>query len=660
MKHFIRQLGLLCFFAPLCAAQFSTLNAPFYPEKDLGVNYSVNKTKLKIWAPLAEQVKFKLYKDGIGGEALQEMNLTKSEKGTWVAVMEKDIKNLYYTFQVMQQGKWLAESPDMYAKAVGVNGKRGMVIDLQETNPLGWKEDKKPILKWPTDIVIYESHVRDISISANSGITQKGKYLGLTEKETKAINGMYTGLEHLKELGITHIHLLPTYDFNSIDETQLELNKYNWGYDPVNYNVPEGSYSTNPYDGRVRIKEFKQLVQALHQNGIRVILDMVYNHTANREAPFNPFAPDYFYRQLPNGSYSDASGCGNETASERPMMRKFMMESAAYWVNEYHVDGFRFDLMGVHDIETMNAISDTLHKIDSTLFIYGEGWTAGSSPLPEELRAVKKNTYKLQKIAAFSDDLRDGLHGPYNRVEETGFVSGAKRSKESVMFGIVGAIRHPQVNYSLVNYSKAPWAEEPAQCINYVSCHDDHTLFDRLRKSNPDATEEELIKMDKLSQAIVLTSQGVPFIHSGAEILRSKQGIGNSYNSPDSINELDWERKSHYFSVFNYYKGLIDLRKQHPAFRMPTTKMIQQHLKFMDTKDSSLIVYQLQNNANGDNWKDILIVLNGDMTDKTVDLPPGNWILVSDGNGVNEKGIEKLSSKLKIPATTAFILHNQD
>ena len=629
---------------------------PVYNGKDLGINYHADKTTFKIWAPTATAVKLNLYRAGDGGEPLSTTLLTKTLQGVWQVIIAKNLKNFYYTFQVHTNDKWLAETPDMYAKAVGVNGKRGMVINMPETDPINWEKDKKPALKHFTDIVIYESHIRDLSVSIHSGIKHKGKYLSLTETGTKNENGLSTGLDHLKELGITHIHLLPTFDFNSIDETLPANNKYNWGYDPLNYNVPEGSYATNPYDGRVRIKEFKQMVQALHANGIRVIFDVVYNHTANRESAFNNFVPDYFYRKNANGTYSDATGCGNETASENAMMRKFMVSSVAYWAKEYHLDGFRFDLMGAHDIETMNEISATLHKMDSTIFIYGEGWTAGNSPLAENLRAVKKNTYQLNNIAAFSDDLRDALRGPFSNVNEKGFVSGAKGTAESIKFGIVASTQHPQIDYNKVAYSKTPWAAEPYQTISYVACHDDNTLFDRLAIGNPAATEAELIKMDKLSQTIVLTSQGVRFLQSGAELLRTKKGVANSYNSPDSINEIDWSRKSKYKEVYDYYKSMIAIRKHHPAFRMPTTKMIQQHLKFIDTGDELLVAYQINDHANGDKWKDILVLLNGNLIEKNIALPPGNWIIAVDGK-VYEKDFKHIDGAITIAATTAYVLY---
>jgi pullulanase len=629
---------------------------PIYKGKDLGVNYTAAKTIFKVWAPNATAVVVRLYKSGDGGEAYSKINMQKQSSGVWALTIKKDIKNIYYTFQVQEKDKWLNESPDIYAKAVGVNGKRGMVVNLKETNPAGWAKDKKPALKSFTDIVLYESHIRDISISENSGIVHKGKFLGLTETGTKSPDGESTGLDHLKELGITHLHILPSFDFNSVDETSANPN-YNWGYDPLNYNVPEGSYATNAYDGNVRIKEFKEMVQALHRNGISVILDVVYNHTANLETAFNQFAPGYYYRKNADGTFSDATGCGNETASEKPMMRKFMVASAVYWAKEYHVDGFRFDLMGVHDIETMNEISDTLHKIDPTIFIYGEGWTAGASPLAENERAVKKNTYKLNKIAAFSDDIRDALHGPFSDVKKTGFVSGTKGNAESIKFGIVAATNNKQIDYSKVNYSKEAWAKEPYQCINYVSCHDDNTNYDRLKIGNPDADEASIIKMDKLCQAVVFTSQGVTFLQSGAELLRTKKGVANSYKSPDSINEIDWSRKTTYKAVFNFYKALISLRKNHPAFRMPSTKMIQQHLQFIETNDPLFVAYKITGNANGDKWKNILVLINGDTKSKEMKLDAGKWTLVNDGNIINENGIRKINDQIEIPATSLLILH---
>ncbi len=631
---------------------------PAYSGNDLGVNWSPEKTVFKIWAPTANAVKLRLYASGDGGKPLQTFNLLKGREGTWSISVKEDLKNQYYTFITNINGVWLNERPDIYAKAVGINGKRGMVVDLVSTDPKKWSLDKKPVQKSFTDIIIYELHVRDLSVSPNSGIEHKGKFLGLTETKTRSQDGTATGLDHIKSLGVTHIHLLPSFDFNSIDESKAGSAQYNWGYDPLNYNVPEGSYATDAYDGNVRIREFKKMVQTLHANGLRVILDVVYNHTCDTTANFNEFVPSYFYRHKADGSYSNGTGCGNETASEKAMMRKYMVESVVYWAREYHIDGFRFDLMGVHDIETMNAISAALHTIDPTIFIYGEGWTAGDSPLPEQLRADKSNVAKLDKIAVFSDDIRDGLRGGWSDVKSKGFVSGAPGTAESVKFGIVGSVQHPQVDYTKVNYDKAPWAAEPYQTITYVSCHDDNTLWDRLKISNPTASEPELIKMDKLANAIVLTSQGVSFLLAGEEMLRSKNGVANSFNSPDAINQLDWSRKTRYKEVFNYYRSLIAMRKHHPAFRMPSANMIREHLHFMETGDLNIIAYQINGNANGDTWRNILLVFNGNAAAGKVKIPPGKWRMVSDGRQIDEKSIKAVEGgQVIIPGTSAYILY---
>lgn len=631
---------------------------PVYTGNDLGVQYHLQGTTFKVWAPKATGVKLRIYNAGSGGLEIAKFDMKKSINGTWEFLIKTDLVNKYYTFQILQDNKWSLECPDIYAKAVGVNGKRGMIVNLNQTNPVNWHLDTKPPLKNFNDIIIYELHLRDVSMSATSGIKNKGKYSGLTELGTRSPGGLKTGLDHLKELGITHLHLLPTFDFNSIDETTLELNKYNWGYDPLNYNVPEGSYSSDPYDGNVRIKEFKQLISSLHKNGIRVILDVVYNHTSDIiHSNFNQFAPGYFYRKNIDGSFSDATGCGNETASERTMVRKFILESVIYWTKEYHLDGFRFDLMGVHDIQTMNAISDTLHKIDPTIFIYGEGWSAGQSPLSESLRAIKANTSQLNNIAAFNDDLRDGIKGGYNDVKTKGFASGAYDMDETIKFGIVAATQHSGIDYNRVNYSKRPWAAQPFQSINYVSCHDDNTLFDKIILSNPGATECQLIKSDILSNTIILTSQGIPFLHAGEEILRTKKGVHNSYNSPDSINEIDWTRKTTYKNVFDFYQALIKLRKDHPAFRMSSAEMIENHLNFIDTYDPAIVAYTISKNANNDEWKDIYVAYNGNPEYKLLHLPEGNWTVAIEGAEINQEGIRTIQGgDFNIQGTSTLLL----
>ncbi|MEI7726686.1 MAG: type I pullulanase, partial [Bacteroidota bacterium] len=530
-------------------------------------------------------------------------------------------------FQAKIDGKWNDEYPDPYAKAVGVNGKRGQIIDLTETNPSGWENDRRPVMKNQTDAILYELHIRDLSVSPNSGIKNKGKFLGLTETGTKNSHAQSTGVDHIAELGVTHVHLLPVFDFGSVDESKLNVPQFNWGYDPQNYNVPEGFYSTDPEDGKVRIREFKQMVQAMHQKGLRVVMDVVYNHTSQtHNSNFDQLVPGYYYRQWEkDGKYSNASGCGNETASDRLMVRKFIIESVTYWVKEYHVDGFRFDLMAIHDMETMNLVAAALHAIDPTIIIYGEGWTAGDSPLPEQYRALKMNAKKMHGVAVFSDDIRDGVKGSVFEEKSTGFASGDKNTAESVKFGIVAAGEHPQIDYAKVNYSKKSYTDNPGEVINYVSCHDNQTLYDKLKISRPDASEADLVKMDKLANTIVLTSQGIPFLHAGAEMKRTKGGEHNSFNKPDSVNQINWDWKYENRSLFAYYKDLIALRKAHPAFRMSTSEMVRKSLVFLPVNDPQIIVYQLKDHANDDTWQQILVIFNGSDLEKNVVLPEGIW-----------------------------------
>ncbi len=636
----------------------SYLEYPVYEGQDLGLNYSAEKSIFKLWSPAAEEVRLRLYDVALGGNAIGEENLKLGVDGVWETTIAGDQKGKYYAFQVKTGGEWGDEVPDPDVKAVGTNGRRGMIVDMAATNPEGWEQDQRPPLAGFNDIIIYELHVRDLSMDPNSGIKNKGKFLGLAELGTKTGDGLSTGLDHIKELGVTHIHLLPSYDFMSVDETKLEENKYNWGYDPQNYNTPEGSYSTDPADGAVRIREFKQLVKTLHDNGLRVVLDVVYNHTgATETSNFNQLVPGYYYRQDEAGGFSNASACGNETASDRPMMRKFMIESVKHWAEEYHLDGFRFDLMGIHDIETMNAITSALDQIDPTIFVYGEGWTAGASPLADEQKAIKANTMKLDRVAAFSDDIRDGIKGHVFTHDAKAFVSGLAGLEESVKFGVVASTQHPQVDYDSVNYSKAPWAKSPLQTVTYVSCHDNHTLWDRLAISCPEENEAERIKMHKLSGAIVLTSQGVSFLHAGVEMMRTKGGEENSYESPDAINQIDWARKGQYPDVLTYFQGLIQLRKQHPAFRMTSTEMVQKHLQFLPIEQDNLIAYTISGNANGDDWKNILVVYNGNAAYQTVDIPEGSWKIVLDGERMSEEGLGTIDAKeLTVPGRTAIVL----
>lgn len=627
-------------------------------ETSLWLDYSKESTNFKLWSPTAEKVKLNLYKEGFDGSIyeIHDLNLTKNN--IWSKQIAGNLSGIYYTYQIMIDNQWMEETPGIYAQAVGVNGKRAMVIDLESTNPNNWDTDKGPALNYPNEAIIYELHIRDMTIHPQSGSRMPGTYLGLVEKGTKSTDGMATGIDHIKELGITHVHLLPTYDHYSIDETNLETPQFNWGYDPQNYNVPEGSFSANPYDAEVRIKEFKAMVKTFHDHGIGVILDVVYNHTGKTEnSNFNLEAPNYYYRFWEDGKQADASACGNETASEKDMMRKFIIESVSYWAKEYHLDGFRFDLMGIHDVTTMNEVAKAVKKINPHIFIYGEGWTAGDSPLAVEDRALKQNIPKMPQITAFSDDIRDGLKGSVFEDESTGFVSGAENTEESIKFGVVGAIQHPQIDYKAVNYSDEPWANEPWQAISYVSCHDNHTLYDKLKISRKDADKATLMAMHKLANAIVLTSQGVSFIHAGAEMLRNKNGEHNSYNLPDSINQIDWNWKTKHANVNAYYKNLIALRKAHPAFRMPTAEDVRKNLEFK-TVENGLVSYQISNNAHGDSWKDILVIYNAHTKAFNYQLD-GNWQLAVLGDTFTLKEGKTISKSVKVPAISMLVAYRK-
>ena len=608
------------------------------------VSYTPEKTQFALFAPNdAKRVTLRIYQQGLDGKAVKTVKMKRTANEQWTATVKGDLMGKFYTFDV-----GLGECPGVFAKAVGVNGKRGAIIDLAKTNPEGWAQDCHPVCKSPADLVIYEMHHRDFSI-AREDAQYKGKFLALTEP---------WAIAHLKQLGVNAIHILPSYDYGSVDETRLADNKYNWGYDPVNYNVPEGGYSTDPYQPEVRIREFKQMVKALHDAGIRVILDVVYNHTYDIEhSNFQRTYPDYFYRKTAEGQYSNGSGCGNETASDQPMMRKFMLESVKYWIDEYHIDGFRFDLMGVHDIETMNQIRAMVDTIDPTIFIYGEGWSAGSCAYPQEQLAMKAHITKMPAIAAFSDEIRDALRGPFSDDTVTGWIGG-KDEAESIKFGIAGAIAHPQVDMTKVNYAKEPWALEPVQMISYVSCHDDMCLVDRLKASIPGITMDELIRLDLLAQTAVFTSQGVPFMLSGEELLRDKKGVHNSFESPDEINHLDWSNLTKYPQVFTYYKNLIQLRKNHPAFRLGNADLVRKHLEFLDMPEG-VVAFRLKNYAGRDDWRDIIVILNANKSDTEVSIPEGCYTIVCCDGQINEQGLGTFQgNKAVVDPQSALIIHN--
>lgn len=634
---------------------------PCYYGNDLELVYTPEKSVFTLWAPTASQARLNLYSSGEGGEPDEQIEMKKADDGTWRIDIDRDLKGSFYTFQIEKDGEWLEETPGIWAKAVGVNGNRAAVIDWNETNPEGWESDQSPELKMYSDIILYELHHRDFSIAPNSGIKNKGKFLALTETGTKTPEGQSSGLDHLKELGVTHIHILPSFDFATIDETRLDDNNYNWGYDPKNYNVPDGSYSTDPANPVVRIREFKEMVKSLHQNGLRIVLDVVYNHTASTDhSNFDLTVPGYFYRQNPDGSYSNASGCGNETASEREMVRHYIIESVKFWAKEYHIDGFRFDLMGIHDIETMNRLREELMKIDPTIFVYGEGWVAADSPLPPEQRATKEHVGQMEGIAVFNDEFRDGLKGSTFDEQEPGYASGNINGHfEPVKYGIIGGTDHPQVDYGGLLYCDGPYAGAPSQMVNFVSCHDGYTLVDKLKLSiHGDNAADELIPIDKLIHTVLLTAQGIPFIRGGEEIMQDKKGEPNSYKSPDSINQIDWSLKAKNREVFDYISGLIALRKAHPAFRIPTVEGLQQWLHFVDTGDSGVIAYTLGEHANNDEWKEIFVAYNGNRNEAEINIPEGEWIVVCrDGHISPDSEYKIQGGNVKIAASSALILH---
>lgn len=608
------------------------------------MTYTPEQTVFKLNAPVRPVLR--LYNAGTGGKLVKTVKLRPAGKNLWAATVKGDLKGRFYTFD-MGRG----QTPGVFAKAVGVNGARGAVIDMASTNPQGWETDRRPATKSPADLVVYEMHHRDFSIDASSGLQHKGKFLALTEPGAIA---------HLKELGVNAIHILPSFDYASVDESHLERPQYNWGYDPLNYNVPEGSYSTDPYTPAVRIREFKQMVQALHKAGIRVILDVVYNHTFDlKGSNFERTYPGYYYRYKADGTPSDGSGCGNETASEQPLMRRFMIESVKYWINEYHIDGFRFDLMGIHDIETMRQIRAEVNKIDPTIFIYGEGWSAGTCAYPQEKLAMKANMKQLPGIAAFSDEMRDALRGPFSDDSKGGFLARVPGTEESLKFGIVGGVAHPQVDMSKVNYSKEVWANEPTQMVAYVSCHDDMCLTDRLRASIPGISTDELVRLDLLAQTAVFTSQGVPFILSGEEMLRDKKGVHNSFNAPDSINHLDWNNLKKYPQVFDYYKGLIRLRKAHPAFRLGKAGLVRDNLRFLSAP-AHCVAYCISNrNVPGEEWNNTIVILNAGKETAKVAVPEGKYTIVAKEGVVIPEGMGEMEgSEAFVAPQSALIIHD--
>ncbi len=632
-----------------------------YTGNDLGAVYSPKMTRFKVWAPEAESVKLNLYKQGEGDNLIDQHIMKKSANGTYVFEKQGDCNGIYYTYTVVNHGEE-QEAVDPYTKAAGVNGQRGMVINLAKTNPQGFEMDGYRNPEHITDAIIYEGSVRDFTMDESSGVFHNGKFLGLTEANITNHFGEATALDYISGLGVTHVQILPAFDFETVDEKNQKA-QYNWGYDPDNYNVPEGSYAVSPYDGAVRIQEMKQMVLALHSRGIGVIMDVVFNHTYRRDdSNLQKIVPGYYYRSDETG-YTNGSGCGNEVASDRPMVQKLIVDSLIYWAKEYHIDGFRFDLMGVLDIDTMNVIAERLKEIRPDIYLYGEGWNGGPSSLAEEKRAFKASAKKMPGIGMFNDDIRDTIKGSVFYDDHLGFVNGGTHLENALRYGITGAVAHPQVDYDA--YGSKPWAKEPGQSINYVSCHDNYTLWDKLSVSCPEASEEKKKAMNRLCAAIVFTSQGVPFIQAGEEFLRSKplpekKGFAeNSYNMPDAVNSIKWDNIHEYPDMIAYYKGLMALRKAHPVFRMQSEAEMTQNLCFLSDTPENVVAYLLKGKGADDTPENILVIFNGNDEEILYNLPEGKWKILVDDKTAGADGKKNISEKTDVEPLSALVLEKE-
>ncbi|MEC1741098.1 type I pullulanase [Schinkia azotoformans] len=615
----------------------------YYSGNDLGANYSLTETTFKVWAPSAEDASLLFYNKR--GTIYQMFSLAREEKGVWSITLHGNYDGYFYRYNVCVNKVW-REAVDPYAKAVSVNGEYGVVVDLSKTTVPKYSQYLPPF-KSPTDAIIYETHIRDFSIHPESGVKNKGKYVAFCEEGTKGPYECKTCLDYLVDLGITHVELLPFNDFEGIDESGNQ-DQYNWGYNPVHYNVPEGSYATDPYDPYVRIRETKEMIEALHQKGIRVIMDVVYNHVYRREySSFRKIVPGYYFRFNEFGLPSDGTGVGNDIASERLMVKKFIIDSVQYWVKEYNVDGFRFDLMGILDIETMNAVRQTIDEIDPSIIMLGEGWNL-DTPLPEEEKAIIKNAEKLPRIAHFNDVFRNSVKGSIFDLLEQGFISGDIRYNDNFRMLFAGSITITKEMDGLF--------QSPQQSVNYVECHDNHTLWDKLEISNADESLEIRRKRQYLAIAIVLLSQGIPFLHSGMEFFRTKYGESNSYNKPDNINQLDWARKNMYENYIPLFQALIAIRKAHPAFRLSTSEEIQRHYKWL-APSPNLIGFLLHDLDEIDTWENIIVLFNNGVLPKEYLLDDcDQWIIAVSGDKADLNGIAQITKKVMIEPLSTLIL----
>ncbi len=625
-----------------------------YDGNDLGNTYGATSTAFRVWAPTASAASLLVYPSADPSAQPTVYPMSADVKGTWFARLSGDRNGTIYTYRVRLGDAW-SEAVDPYVRATTVNGLRGVVVDLSRTNPARWTSAKPPFSGNATDAVIYELHVRDLSMDPSSGISaaHKGKFLALTEHGTTTPDGKAkTGIDAIKELGVTHVQLLPIYDFKTIDETTND--QFNWGYDPQNYNVPEGSYSTNPADPTNRIMELKQTVQSLHDDGLRVVMDVVYNHVFDASASsFERLVPGYFFRMNPDGSYGNATGVGNEVASERPMVSKFIADSVGYWATEYHIDGFRFDLMGVLDIATMNRIRAELDAIDPSILMIGEGWNMGNL-LPDNQKADQVNAARLPRIGQFNDGIRDGIKGSVFNATERGYAQGATGRLPDVKAGIVANVPFP-------HGIGGTWgAIQPGQSVTYVEAHDNLTLFDKLQASMPRASSAERMRVFRLASSIALLAQGVAFIDSGQEFMRTKGGDANSYKSPDSVNSLKWLSREKNLSTVTYFKGLIALRRTHPAFRMTTAAAIVKGLRFL-AAPRGVAEYSISGSVSGDAWRSIVVAHNPNPKPVTITLPvKGNWQVVVNGVRAGTATLQLLRSVriVRVPAQTTLVLHS--
>jgi len=658
-----RLLFIVCFVflatscTPLLKKTYKSFDEYPIPSGDLTeMEYSSNKTTFSFWSPGADEVRLMLFRTGDTGHAYRTVHMQQGMNGIWTVDVEGNLLNQFYTFNVKIKDKWQGDTPGLNAHAVGVNGKRAAIIDMNTTNPKGWDKDVRPHLSSLSDAVIYNLHYRDFTEDTTSGIRARGKYLALTEQGTHNIFDMSTGLGHLKELGVTHVQLMPSYDFADIDESDLRRPHYCYGSEPLNYNVPEGSYATKANIPSARIKEFKQMVMALHKAGIRVVMEMSYNHVYDvKSSNFERSVPGYFFRKK-GDKFTDGSGYGNETATERPMMRKFIIESIRYWINEYHIDGFYFDMMGLTDWQTMRAVRAAADEIDPTILIYGDGTSPQKAAISLDSLAVTANMYKMPGVGAYSHELRNALLGPLNEPHKPGFLGGFPGNEETMRFAIGGAINNPQIKFYRVHENKRAWALQPTQLMSFLSTHSGYCFVDRLRSNLENVTPEQQIRLSEIAFTAILTSQGIPVIYCGDELLRSKHMVRNSMASSDTINAINWQLKTPDNEVFEYVKNLIQLRRAHPAFRLGNADMIRKNIEYLPT-DPNVVAIYIKNHAGGDSWGDIVVAFNSCLKYSKITVPEGSYTVICNNGKIYEGGLGRMRGpEVGVPPQTALIM----